>query len=162
MGMAGGQRSVRKQAKEVGMRQRQLWATLLVLTALLHWGCGGGMPSMSGTDLLTKLLTNQLGVTSNQATGGVGSILSLAKERLPSMDFTTLTKLIPGADTYMQSARDLGAVTGPVGDRAGLTSAFSRLGMGSDKVPKFSQILSDFVGKAGGQPASNLVMQAVQ
>jgi hypothetical protein len=117
---------------------------------------------MGASDMLTGLLTNQLGVTSNQAMGGVGSILSLAKERLSSMDFTTLTKLIPGADTYMNSARDLGAVKGPVGDRAGLTSAFSRLGMGPDMVPKFTQVLSDFVGKAGGTPASNLVMQAVQ
>jgi hypothetical protein len=73
-----------------------------------------------------------------------------------------VTKLSPGADTYMKTARDLGAVTGPVGDRAGLTDAFSRLGMGSDMVPKFTQILSDFVGKAGGQPASNLLMQAVK
>src|SRR5262245_28366518 len=120
------------------------------------------MQSMGATDVLTGLLTNQLGVTSNQATGGVGSILSLAKERLSSMDFTTLTKLIPGADSHMKSARELGAVTGPINDRAGLTSAFSRLGMGSDMVPKLTQILSDFVGKAGGQPASNLVLQAVR
>ena len=142
--------------------RRRVWASLLILTALLHVNCGG-MPSMGGaTDILTGLLTNQLGVTSNQAVGGVGSILSLAKERLSSMDFSALTKLIPGADTYMKSARDLGAVTGPIKDQAGLTSAFSRLGMGSDMVPKFTQILSDFVGKAGGQPASNLVKQAVQ
>ena len=141
---------------------RRAWVSVLILTALLQAGCGG-MPSMGGaTDILTGLLTNQLGVTSNQAMGGVGSILSLAKQRLSSMDFSTLTKLIPGADTYMSSAKDLGAVTGPINDRAGLTSAFSRLGMGSDMVPKFTQILSDFVGKAGGQPASNLVMQAVQ
>jgi len=118
--------------------------------------------AMGGSETLTKLLTSQLGVTPNQATGGIGSILSLAKERLSAMNFTTLTSLIPGADTFMQSAKDLGAVTGPVGDRSGLTAAFSRLGMGSEMVPKFTQTLSDFVGKAGGQSASNLVMQAVQ
>ena len=143
------------------MRRRGRWVSLLIMTALLQWGCAG-MQSMGGTDVLTRLLTSQLGVTSNQAMGGVGSILSLAKERLPSMDFMSLTKLIPGAETYMNTARNLGAVTGPIGDRAGLTSAFSRLGMGPDMVPKFTQVFSDFVGKAGGQPASNLVMQAVQ
>ena len=137
------------------------WGALLMLTALLQWGCAG-MQSMGATDILTGLLTNQLGVTSNQATGGVGSILSLAKERLSAVDFSTLRQLIPGADTYMKTAKDLGAVTGPVGDRAGLTSAFSRLGMGADMVPKFTQIISDFVGKAGGQPASDLVRQAVR
>ena len=141
------------------MWRRRLWGSCVILAALLHWGCAE-MQSMGGTDVLTGLLTNQLGVTPNQATGGVGSILSLAKERLSAMDFTALSKLIPGAETYMKTARDLGAVTGPVGDRAGLTAAFSRLGMGADMVPKFTQILSDFVGKAGGAPASNLVMQA--
>jgi len=120
------------------------------------------MQSMGGTDTLTQLLTSQLGVTSNQAMGGTGSILSLAKERLSGMDFTTLTKFIPGSDTFMKAAKDLGAVTGPVGDQAGLTSAFSRLGMGSDMVPKFTNSISDFVGKAGGDSARNLVAAAVK
>ncbi len=147
------------------MGRRRWLVACLAMTAVLHWGCGGMQSmgqAMGGTETLTKLLTSQLGVTSNQATGGVGSILSLAKERLSAMDFTTLATLIPGADSFMQSAKSLGAVTGPVGDRAGLTAAFSRLGMGADMVPKFTQTLSDFVGKAGGQPASHLVMQAVQ
>src|SRR5262245_66656358 len=101
------------------------------------------MQSMGGTDTLTQLLTSQLGVTSNQAMGGTGSILSLAKERLSGMDFTTLTKFIPGSDTFMKVAKDLGAVTGPVGDQAGLTSAFSRMGMGPDMVLKFKQNVLD-------------------
>ena len=144
---------------------RRSMVPLLILTAFLHWGCPEMQSmgqAMGGTETLTKLLTSQLGVTSNQAMGGVGSILSLAKERLSGMDFTTLTKLIPGADTFMKTASDLGAVTGPVGDQAGLTSAFSRLGMGPDMVPKFSQTLSDFVGKTGGEPARNLVAAAVK
>ena len=55
--------------------------------------------STSATDTLTSLLTSQLGVTSNQAMGGVGSILSLAKERLSAVNFRTFSTLIPGADT---------------------------------------------------------------
>ena len=135
--------------------------SLLILTAFLHWGCAE-MQSMGATDTLTQLLSSQLGVTSNQAMGGTGSILSLAKERLSAMDFSALTKFIPGSDTFMKAARDLGAVTGPVGDQAGLTSAFSRLGMGSDMVPKFTNSMSDFVGKAGGESARNLVAAAVK
>lgn len=140
---------------------RRSMFSLFILTALLHWSCAE-MQSMGGADTLTRLLTNQLGVTSNQAMGGVGSILSLAKERLSGMDFMALTKLIPGADTFMKTARDLGAVTGPIGDRAGLTNAFSRLGMGHEMVPKFTQVLSDFVGKAGGEPARTLLAEAVK
>ena len=135
--------------------------SILILTAFLHWGCAE-MQSMGGTETVTRLLMNQLGVTSNQAMGGTGSILSLAKERLSGMDFSALTKLIPGSDTFMKTAKDLGAVTGPVGDQAGLTSAFSRLGMGPDMVPKFTQTLSDFIGTAGGEPAKNLLAAAVR
>ena len=140
---------------------RRSMFSLLILTAFLHWGCAE-MQSMGGTDTLTQLLSSQLGVSSNQAMGGTGSILSLAKERLSAMDFSALTKFIPGSDTFMKAARDLGAVTGQVGDQAGLTSAFSRLGMGPDMVPKFTQSLSDFVGKTGGEPARNLVAAAVK
>jgi len=124
-------------------------------------GCAE-MQSMGLTDPLIKTLTSQLNVTADQAAGGVGSMLTLAKEKLSGMDFAALTKLIPRSDTYMKTAKDLGAVTGPVGDQAGLTSSFSKLGMGSDMVGKFSSVLSDFVGKAGGEPAKNLLAAALK
>ena len=86
------------------MITRRLVFSFLALALLVYPGCAQ-MQSMglstSATDTLTSLLTSQLGVTSNQAMGGVGSILSLAKERLSAMNFTTLTSLIPGADTFM-------------------------------------------------------------
>lgn len=128
----------------------------LILAALLWSGCST-LESMGGTNALTSLLTQQLGVTSNQATGGAGSMLSLAKEKLPSGDFSSLSTMIPGTDSLMKSAQDLGAVTGPIKDKAGLESAFSRLGMGNEMVPKFTQVMSDFVGKVGGEPAKNLL-----
>ena len=127
-----------------------------VLGALLLTGCAE-LQAVGGTDTLTKLLTSQLGVTQNQATGGVGSVLTLAKEKLPSMDFNTLAKFIPGSDTLLKAAKELGAVTGPISEKAGLEAAFSRLGMGSDSVPKFIQTMGDFVGKAGDDSARNLL-----
>jgi Protein of unknown function VcgC/VcgE (DUF2780) len=132
-----------------------LAVALIVMTMMLS-GCAQ-MQSMGLTDPLISALTGQLNVTADQAQGGVGSILTLAKEKLSSMDFSALTKVIPGADTYMKVAKDLGAVTGPIGDKAGLTSSFSKLGMGSDMVGKFSGVLSDFVGKAGGEPVKNIL-----
>ncbi|MDF0651430.1 MAG: hypothetical protein CV081_09930 [Nitrospira sp. LK265] len=140
---------------------RRSLALLLVVFSFLPLSCAE-LQSSGVTNVLTQLVTSQLGVTADQANGGVGSILSLAKEKLPSMDFTTLTKFIPGADSFMKAANDLGAVTGPIGDQAGLTSAFSRLGMGPDMVPKFSQTMSDFVGKAGGDQAKNLLASVMK
>jgi hypothetical protein len=133
----------------------------LIGITFMFSGCAE-MQSMGLTDPLIKTLTSQLNVTSNQATGGVGSMLTLAKEKLSGMDFNALTKLIPGTDTYMKAAKDLGAVTGPVSDKAGLTSSFSKLGLGPDMVGKFTGVLSDFVGKAGGEPAKNLLTAALK
>jgi hypothetical protein len=132
------------------------FGSALVFTAFLCSGCAE-MQSMGMTDPLVSLLTNQLNVTANQAKGGVGSMLSLAKEKLTGPDFSSLTKYIPSSDTYIKAAQDLGAVTGPIKDQVGLQSAFSQLGMGSDMVGKFTGVLSDFVGKAGGDTAKNLL-----
>jgi hypothetical protein len=115
------------------------------------------MDTKGMTDPLVKILTSQLDVTANQAKGGVGSTLSLAKEKLNGADFDSLTKYIPQTDTYMKAAKDLGAVTGPINDQAGLQAAYKKLGMGSDMVGKFSKVLTDFVGNAGGEPAKNLL-----
>jgi hypothetical protein len=131
-------------------------ASLLCVVMALGAGCAE-LQSMGATNTLVNLLASQLGVTQNQATGGAGSVLSLAQGKLPPMDFATLTRLIPGSDSLMKSAKDLGAVTGPITDKTGLESAFSRLGMGADMVPKFVQTMGDFVGKTGGEPAKNLL-----
>jgi len=128
-------------------------AAVVLVTVLLS-GCAE-LQSMGGSDALMKLVTSQLGVTQNQAMGGVGSELTLAKEKLPSGDFNALAKAVPGSDSYMKAAKDLGAVTGPVGDKAGLQAAFQRLGMESGMVDKFADLLSDFAGKMGGEPVKN-------
>jgi uncharacterized protein VcgC/VcgE DUF2780 len=138
------------------MSRTSVLAAVFIFAVCAVSGCAE-MQTMGLSDPLVTMLTSQLGVTANQATGGVGSILALGKEKLSGMDFNSLTKMIPQSETYMKAAKDLGAVTGPIGDTAGLQSAFSRLGMGSDMVGKFSGVLSDYVGKAGGNPAKNLL-----
>ena len=63
----------------------------VVLMAFLVSGCAG---MTGGSDQLMNMITSQLGVTNNQAMGGVGSQLTLAKEKMGSMDFNALTKAI--------------------------------------------------------------------
>jgi hypothetical protein len=53
----------------------------------------------------------------------------------------------------MKSANDLKAVTGPINDKAGLETAFNKLGLGDEMVPKFSKVMGDFVGSFGGDAA---------
>ncbi|MEJ0034748.1 MAG: DUF2780 domain-containing protein [Gammaproteobacteria bacterium] len=101
-------------------------------------------------DPLMKMLTSQLGVTENQAKGGVGSYLTLAKEKLAKGDFDKVAALVPGASTYIDSAKKLGAVAGPLGNLAGLNGALGKLGMKPETVSQFAPTVTNYLGKAGG------------
>ena len=45
---------------------------------------------------------------------------------------------------------------------AGLTSVFSKLGMQPDMVDKFKPIVTEYVGKTGGDQAKNLLTSALK
>ena len=108
-------------------------------------------------DPLMGMLTSQLGVTENQAKGGVGSILTLAQEKLVKGDFDKIAAVIPGASKYLETAKQLGAVTGPVQNLAGLKGSLGKLGMTPDTISKFIPAVSNFVSKAGGSEVGNLL-----
>jgi hypothetical protein len=59
-------------------------------------------------------------------------------------------------------AKSLGAVTGPLGDKAGLGSALGRLGISPDKAAKFVPAVTDFVGKAGGSGMGSMLSSVLQ
>jgi len=128
-----------------------VWATLLAacssLDSMMGMGAGSSLPST---------LTKQLGVTDGQAAGGVGAILAFARQRLAAGDFDLIAKAIPGAETYLGVAKQLlGGAS--ISDKAGLQSAFGKLGMSPDMVGKFAPIVTDYAGKAGGDQARNLL-----
>ena len=108
-------------------------------------------------DPLTGLLRSQLGVTEDQAAGGVGSILTLAQEKLIKGDFDKIAQLVPSASTYMAQAKSLGAVTGPIKDMKGLQAALGRLAMSPETQAKFVPAVTDYIGKAGGDSVRKLL-----
>jgi len=136
---------------------RSIILTGFLICAFLSVSGCAGMDTKGMTDPLVKILTSQLDVTANQAKGGIGSTLTMAKEKLPPTDFESLTKYVPGTESYMKAAKDLGAVTGPINDPTALQAAYSKLGMSWDKVGKFSKVLSDFVGSSGGEQAQSFL-----
>ena len=135
-------------------------AAVLILAALLP-GCES-MKSMTGSAPdLTGLLTKQLGVSESQATGGVGSMLQLAQEKLSAGEFDSITKVIPSSQKYLDAAKKL-LGGGKVGDASGLQSAFSKLGMSPDMVNKFKPIVTNYVGELGGPQAKSLLEGALK
>lgn len=131
--------------------------------------CLGALPlsSLAQVDLgslssamknpLTGMLTSQLGLSETQATGGLGSYLTLAQEKLAKGDFDRIAGMIPGASKYMDQAKSLGAVTGPLKNLAGLNGALGKLGISSETASKFVPMVTDYLGKAGGSGVQGML-----
>lgn len=141
------------------MNRRTALLALAALPLITRSGQAQSLKDLAASmkDPLMGLLTNQLGVTDTQAKGGVGSMLTLAKEKLPPADFTKVANVVPGAGKYMELAKTLGAVSGPLKNMAGLNGALGKLGMTPEVIAKFVPTVSNFMGKAGGGTVSNLL-----
>jgi len=115
----------------------------------------------AGSNSLTSLLTSKLGITQNQAEGGVGSILKLAQEKLAKGDFDKVASSIPGAQKYLDKAKSLGAFSGSVGNLAGLNGALGKLGIPPETAQKLVPYVTNYVGKIGGSKVGALLKSAL-
>ena len=106
---------------------------------------------------LTEMLGSKLGLTSTQAAGGVGSILSYAQGKLPAADFSKVSAAIPGAASYQKAAVDAGAVSGPISDPSALTSAFSKLGITPEVAQQLIPAVTEYASKVGGPEVGQLL-----
>lgn len=152
------------------MQRRNLLASIAA-AAMILTGCASD-PSTTASaaaasaaggsgNALLGMLTSSLGVTQNQAEGGVGSILKLAQEKLVAGDFDKIAAVIPGSQKYLDTAKALGAFSGNIGNLAGLTSAFGKLGISPATASKFVPAVTDFVGRAGGSDVGALLKGAI-
>jgi len=69
-------------------------------------------PTAQTADLLSAL--SQLDVTTEQAIGGAGAMLGLAKNQLSSTDYSELAKSVPGID-LLSGGGELGVLSGLLG-----------------------------------------------
>lgn len=142
---------------------RKLLAVLLLGATMALGGCGGNdtmssAASMLEGDSLVSGLTSGLGIDAKQAAGGLGSIMSLAENKLPAADYSSLTKLMPSADKYLKVAKDAGLLTDPITDASKLYAAMGDLGINADTASKLYSQVGDYLGDAGGASAKNMLM----
>jgi hypothetical protein len=124
---------------------------------------------------LIEELTKNLGVTQDQAQGGTGLILNMAKEKL-GQDFSKVSGSIPGVGSLMSAAPESGGGTlgglakmagafgggSQLANLAGLAGGFSKLGMNSGMITKFIPIIISFVQSKGGSTAADLLAKALK
>lgn len=126
---------------------------------------------------LLQLLTQNLGVSQEQAQGGAGLLFKLAKDKLGAGDFQQVAAAVPGVEDLMKTApasgggmagalggimSSMGGGSGKLGDLAGLAAGFSKLGLDSNMVSKFVPVILSFVQTKGGAAVKNLLAGALK
>ncbi len=142
--------------------KRYLSYLLVVLVLSSALGCsstGGGSnvaSSLASEPAVTSLMS-AVGVNANQAIGGLGSILSMAKGKVSAEDFSKLTAGIPSADKYMSALSGLGVDGGSIKDAIQLKDAFAKLGMNETQVNAFGPAAINYVRSSGGEAAASVL-----
>ncbi len=146
------------------------------LIALVYFLLGLGTPAFAEGLGLVELLVKNLGVTTQQAEGGAGSIFNAAKQNRGVADFLKVLTAMPEVESLMAAAPKiekgsgtLGGIssmlrknTGSLGKMAGLYDSFSKLGLSKDIVGLFIPLILDYSKSKGGEIVSNLLKTALQ
>jgi len=118
---------------------------------------------------LLQLLTDNLGVSQEQAQGGAGLLFKMAKDKLGSGDFQQVADAVPGVDDLMDKAPSGGGPIGALGglassigggglgNLAGLAAGFSQLDLDSGMISKFVPVVLSFVQSKGGDGVKGLL-----
>lgn len=95
-------------------------------------------------------ISDQLGVTESQATGGTSALLQLAGSELGTDSMNALTSQVPGLSSLLGGSSGLGGdLLSGISSMDGVQSAFSALGMDSSMIQQFIPIIMGFLGDQG-------------
>ena len=128
----------------------------------------GGAPSPE----LVGMLTKELNVTPEQATGGTGALFGLAKSRLKPEEFSQVSDAVPGMDGFLKAAPNQGGgsalgslgsvLSGGPGGLASVAGSFGSLGLSPDMVSKFIPVIAQYVQSKGGASVASLLIGALK
>lgn len=128
-----------------------------------------GSTAAQSAELVNKLTA--LNVTPEQAVGGTGALLELARNQLPGADYSQLLQSAPalkelGGNGLTSQASAIGGLLGKsnplakqpaqaasIQNLGDVASQFSNLGMDGGMISQFAPVLLQFIGNQGvGQP----------
>ena len=140
---------------------RRFLTAFLLATALVATGCSS-MGSIGDTAVSDSLVSSlgKLNMSPSQATGSLGSLVSLASNRLSPADFAKFSGYLPNADKYLKAAEAAGLLKTPVKDVAGLNNNFATLGVEPNTARAFLGEMSKYFS-AKGDAARSLFTTAI-
>ncbi len=147
----------------------------LYLPILFLFIFGAVCSTYADTGDLVKTLTDNLGVTKEQASGGAGAIFKYAKSKLSADDFSMVAKALPGTYSLISAAPKTGSFanlssglksfsnsqSNSAAAISSLAGSFSKLGMNADMVGKFIPIVLEYAKSKGGTAVMNILKGAL-
>jgi hypothetical protein len=127
-------------------------------------------------DDLIRKLTKDLGVSKDQAKGGVVALLRAGQQNLSAQDFKAFVNDVPGADKLLKNAPPpsaLSSLAGGIGSLfggrksaagrwAGLAASFAELGVDIATAKKFGPIVIEHVRQHGGEDLVDKIRVALK
>jgi hypothetical protein len=126
-------------------------------------------------DDLIRKLTKDLGVSKDQARGGVIALLRAGEQNLSPKDFKAFVADVPGADKLLKNAPPpsaLSSLAGGIGSLfggrtaagrwAGLAASFTELGVDLNTAKKFGPIIIEHVRQHGGEDLVDKIKVALK
>ena len=125
---------------------------------------------------LTGLVTEQLGVTEQQAQGGLGTLFSVAQSTLGDADFQQLSEHVPEMVSLLGAAPEVSerakgisplvAVAGKYGDALQSSNEayaqFKTLGLDAAQIPQYIEVTNQFLKKQGGTDIASLFSKGLE
>ncbi|HHC6484163.1 TPA: DUF2780 domain-containing protein [Vibrio parahaemolyticus] len=94
---------------------------------------------------LTELLTSQLPVSTEQATGGSSALIALAQSQLSRQNSTELQSLIPG----LSNLKGAQSLLGNIESLSAVQSAFNALGLDPSMISQFAPVILGYLNEQG-------------
>ncbi|XOV77417.1 MAG: DUF2780 domain-containing protein [Aestuariibacter sp.] len=124
---------------------------------------------------LTKQVAEKLGVTEQQATGGLAALMNYAKNAADSEQFQSITQSLPGMDALLAAVPKVSTPTGQIGGLDSLLSKaaeysetlkglndlkmqFEAIGLDPQIIPQYIAQINEYLDTPEGQQAKTLLM----
>ncbi len=125
---------------------------------------------------LVEQLVSQLGITQQQAQGGAGLLLKVAKDQLGEANFRQVVQSIPNSAALLAQApppsglgglfgslaSSLGGQVAEVGGLTNVVSGFTALGLDQSQIAPFIATVVAFVEQKGGPQVAAFLQKGVQ
>jgi len=109
-------------------------------------GTLSGQADTQSSSPIVDMLSSQLGVSPQQATGGAGALLALASNSLSESNSSELSGLIPGMSALQNSAPGL---MGMATNLSAVNDIFSGLGLDPAMVSQFAPLILQYLTSQG-------------